>query len=408
MDKWFSSKWFVRIVSLAFAISLFVFVSVEVNKSDTESSIFPGKSEEMQTLNDVPVGIRIDDDNYVVSGVPEFVTASFKGSAGVLTPTIRQRNFDVFVDLDGLGEGDHVVEVEYANVSKDLSVYIEPKTIEVTIEEKATKEFPVNVDFINEDKMAAGYELSDREVNPSTITVTSSKSVIEQIGVVKVFVDVTDVDDNINKREVPVNVYDNQGNELNVNVNPETVLVSANVDNPSKKVPVEVETKGELPDDYSLKSIDSDVDEVEVYAKSSILNELDEVTTEEIDLSDIEESGKLDANLDVPEGTSIPDGDKVEVSVAVEQTKTIKNVPIHTENLDSDLDISYIDPKKAEMDLTVVGDTADIEKLSADDFRIEIDVDSLVPGEHKVPVSIEGPDDLDITGEFDEVTIEVK
>lgn len=113
MDNWFSSKWFVRIVSLAFAISLFVFVAVEVNKDDNDSSTnFFGKSEEYQTLNDVPIGIRIDNEDFVVSGVPEFVAVSLKGSAGVLTRTIKQRNFDVFVDLEGLGEGDHVVEVE--------------------------------------------------------------------------------------------------------------------------------------------------------------------------------------------------------------------------------------------------------------------------------------------------------
>ena len=408
MDKWFRSKWFVRIVSLAFAISLFVFVSVEVNKNDTESSIFPGKSEEMQTLNDVPVGIRIDNENYVVSGVPEFVTVSFKGSAGVLTPTIRQRNFDVFVDLEGLGEGDHVVEVEHANISKDLSVYIEPKTIEVTIEEKATKEFPVNVDFINTDNMAAGYELGDHEVNPSTVTVTSSKSVIDQIGVVKVFVDVTDISDPINKREVPVNVYDTQGNELKVKLQPENVLVSADVDNPSKTVSVKVPTKGELPEGYKLSSIAPETEEIEVFARSNILSELEEISTEEIDLNDIKKSGKIDTNLVLPDGASVVDGEKIEVSIAVEQTKIIKKVPIKAENLSNEQAISFIDPAKAEMDITVVGDEADVDKLSLDDFSIAVDVDSLVPGEHTVPVLIEGPEDVEISGEFDEVTIEIK
>lgn len=419
MDKWFRSKWFVRIVSLAFAVSLFVYVSVEVNKSNTESSIFPGKSEEVQTLNDVPVGIRIDNDNYVVSGVPEFVTVSLKGSAGVLTPTVRQRNFDVYVDLKGLGEGDHVVDVEHANVPKELSVYIEPKTIEVTIEERATKEFQVNVDFINPDKMAAGFELGDYQIEPATITVTSSKSVIDQIGIVKVFVDVKDLSEPINKREVPVNVYDTQGNELKVNVEPENVLVSADVDNPSKKVPLKVPTKGELPEGYSLTSITAEVDEVEVYAKSTVLSDLEEISTEEIDLSDIKESGKIDASLSLPDGASSPGGGQVEVMVEVEQeqqtektektekTKTIKKVPIDEENIGDEQEISFIDPKSPEMDITVVGNETAISELSADDFRILIDVDSLAPGEHHVPVLIEGPDDLKATGEFEEVTIEI-
>ncbi|MBM7599453.1 YbbR domain-containing protein [Virgibacillus halotolerans] len=452
MDKLFRSKWFVLTVSLAFAIALFVFVNVESDKTDTEPSIFPGKSEEMQTLSDVPVGIRIDNEKYVVSGVPEFVTVSFKGSTGVLTPTIRQRNFDVFVDLEGLGEGEHEVEVEYANVPKDLSAFIEPKTVEVTIEEKATKEFPVNVDFINTENMAAGYELGDHEVNPGTITVTSSKSVIEQIGVVKVFVDVTDVNEAINKREVPVNVYDTQGNELNVNIEPENVLVSADVDNPSKTVSVNVPTKGELPEGYELTSISADVDEVEIFAKNSILDELNEISTEEIDLSEINKSGEVEAKLDLPEGVSVPDGEEVGVSFKVkkiedsgeteetgktedkEQTQetgktedkeqseeteetaetaetrgtatiSFEQVPIKAENLPEDQDISFIEPGDSAMDITVDGDEADIDQLRAEDFEIGIDVDSLAPGEHTVPVSIKGPDDIDVNGEFEEVTI---
>jgi YbbR domain-containing protein len=457
MDKWFRSKWFVRILSLAFAISLFVFVSVEANKSDIEPSVFPGKSEEMQTLNDVPVGIRIDNDKYVVSGVPEFVTVSFKGSAGVLTPTIRQRNFDVFVDLEDLGEGEHEVEVEHANIPKDLSAYIEPKTVDVTIEEKATKEFPVNVDFINTEKMAAGFELGESSVNPSTVTVTSSKSVIDQIGVVKVFVDVTDVKEAINKREVPVNVYDTQGNELKVKIEPENVLVSADVDNPSKKVSVKVPTKGELPKGYKLSSISADVDEVEVYGRNSVLEGLNEISTEEIDLSDIKESGGTKAKLDLPEGVTVPDGEEVDVTYKIEKIETsgqtedtgkmkdseqtqdseeaddsgdkednelveedaktaetkgtatvdIEKIPIRTENLSEDQEISFIEPGAPEMGITVDGNEEDVSQLQADDFDIAIDVDSLPPGEHAVSVSIKGPDGIDVTGEYKQLTIAI-
>lgn len=407
MDKLFRSKWFVLVVSLAFAIALFVFVNVEAEKTDTEPSIFPGKSEEMQTLNNVPVGIRIDNEKYVVSGVPESVAVTLKGSSGVLTPTVRQQNFDVFVDLEGLGEGEHEVEVQHANVSDDLSVYIEPKTVDVTIEEKATQEFPVTVDFINTENMAAGFELGDYEVDPSTITVTSSKSVIDQIGVVKVFVDVTDVDQTINKREVPVNVYDTQGNELNVNVEPENVLVSADVDNPSKKVSVKVPTKGDLPSGYELTSISPDVDEVEVHARNSVLSELDEVSTEEVDLSEVKESGEVETSLDLPDGATVPDEEEIEVSIEIEQTKKIKNVPIEAKNLPDGQNISYVEPDNPEMDITVDGDEEDIDKLSADDFTVEIDAGSLTTGEHTVPVSIKGTDDIKATGEFEEVTIQV-
>src|SRR5699024_4289379 len=155
-----------------------VFVSVEENPNQPELRFF-GSSTEMQTLDDVPVDIRIDE-NYVVSGVPEFVSVTLEGPTSILTKTVRLRNFDVFVDLTGLEEGDHTVEIEYENVPDDLSIYIEPKTIDVTIEERATEEFPVSVDFLNTDKLPDGYELGETTIDPETVTITSSKSVVEQ------------------------------------------------------------------------------------------------------------------------------------------------------------------------------------------------------------------------------------
>src|SRR5690625_1922071 len=227
MDKWFKSKWFVRVISLAFAILLYVTVSVEGNPTQSDSRFIPTSSDDMETIDDVPVDIRIDEERFVVSGVPEYVSVSLEGANSILTPTVRQRNFNAYVDLEGLGEGEHTVEIEHENVPNGLTVYIEPKAIDVTIEERETKEFNVNVDFINTDQLPDGYELGDPVVDPETVTITSSKNVISQIAMVKVFVDVTDVTDAINKREVPVNVYDNRGNELKVHVEPETVGINS-------------------------------------------------------------------------------------------------------------------------------------------------------------------------------------
>src|SRR5690625_6717020 len=117
--------------------------------------------EQTEVLNDVPVNIRIDSDRYVVSGVPEFVTVSLDGANSVLTPTIRQRNFEVYVDLEELGEGTHTVDLEYTKVPSELSVFIEPKTIEVEIEERASEDFPVSVDFINKDQLRSEEHTSE-------------------------------------------------------------------------------------------------------------------------------------------------------------------------------------------------------------------------------------------------------
>lgn len=407
MDNWFKSKWFVRLASLAFAVFLYIFVNVTVNSSHSDPT-FSGRADQSQTLDDVPVEIRIDEQNYVVSGVPQFVTVSLQGSPGNLTPLALQRNFDVFVDLQGLEEGDHVVELQH-NISNDLTVFIEPKTIEVTIEERASEEFAVVADFINEDKMAPGYELVDYTLEPATVTITSSRSIIDQIGIVKVYVNLEGLDSSINNRELPVNVYDTQGNELTVRVAPENIQISAEVDNPSKSVPVSVETTGELPEGYALNSISANVDEVEVFSTSEVLDGISELSTEAIDLSEITESGTIDAQLSLPEGVNVPDMETIEVTVDVEQTFVFEGLTIEEENLPDGQAVTFVEPETAEMDVTVTGSEADIKGLTADDIRIFIDLSDLEPGEHQIPITIEGPDldDITITGELEEVTIAI-
>ncbi|GAB3062980.1 CdaR family protein [Virgibacillus ainsalahensis] len=408
MDNWFKSKWFIRVLSLAFAILLYVFVNVEVNTSSNDST-FSGRSDEVQTLDEVPLDIRMDQENYVVSGVPEFVSVSLEGSQAILTPTTIRQNFDVYVDLQGLDAGEHLVEIEYENMPTELEVYIEPKTIEVEIEERETQEFQVGAEFLNTDEMPDGYELGEHEVDPESVTITSSQSVIDQIGMVNVYIDVAEQDEAINSREVPVNVYDRQGNELDVRVEPENVEVSAEIDNPSKTVPVNVATTGELAEGYEMESISATVDEAEIFARSSILEEIEEVSTEEIDLSEITESGTIETSLALPDGAIAPDMETIEVEVELEQTATFEDVPVEEQGLGEEQNISFTDPATEEMDITVTGDASEVGELSPDDFGLSINLNEMVAGEHLVPVTIEGPDseNLTITGEYEEIAVEI-
>lgn len=408
MDSWFQSKWFIRVLSLAFAVTLFIFVNVESNTSGSDSSI-PARNNQVHTLDDVPVDIHIDSDNYVVSGVPEFATVTLEGAPSVIMPALFNRNFSVYVDLEGLGEGEHTVELEHT-LSEDIKVYIEPKTIVVTIEERATEEFPITVEFLNEDALPEGYEVGSYELDQTTVTITTSRTTMEQIGVVKIYVDLAGVDGPIQNREVPINVYDTQGNELNVRLDRETVEISVEFINPSKVVPLNIETTGELPEGFSLMSISANLDEVEIFAVSDILQGIDSISTEPIDLSQITESGTIEVGFDLPAGVNTGDLETIEVTIQVEETRIIEAMAIEEEKLEEGFEVTFLEPTDAEMDITVTGDEELLRDLSRDDFRIIVNLDGLDEGEHQVPVTIdwEEIDDVTVTPEFEEVTVEIE
>src|SRR5690625_2342337 len=121
MDNWFNSKWFVRGVSLAFAVVLAVFVHFELNSTQSDSRV-PGKTNRIETLNDVPLQIKIDAERFVVSGVPETVNVSLEGVTSVLTPIVMQRNVEMFVDLRDKEEGSYTVDIEHEKIPSELSV----------------------------------------------------------------------------------------------------------------------------------------------------------------------------------------------------------------------------------------------------------------------------------------------
>lgn len=404
MDKLFENKWAIRVISLILAISLYLFVTVETDRTDNESRLGTGTSNEVQVLEDVPLEIKIDADNYVVSGVPEHVTVSLEGKPSTLAPTARQRNFTVFVDLTEFEEGEHTVEIEYENIPNDLTVYIEPKTIDVNIEKRASKDFAVSVDFVNSDNLPTGYEIGEPEITPEVVTIISSESIIEQIAMVKIFIDVTDLKESIRNREVPVSVYDIQGNDLNVLVEPESVTVSVPVDRPSKTVPLTVETKGDLPEEFEMDRLEAP-EEIEVFGKREILSEITEVSTEEIDLSKIEKSDTYEVNLELPDDV-VANDETIEVIIELNESKVFKDIPIDTDGPEDN--ITFVNPSDPKIDITATGSDTLMKNVSKQDIRSSIDVTGLNEGEHQVKINVDGPDNVTFEPELNDATIQIE
>jgi len=404
MDRLFQSKWFIRVISLAFAITLYLFVTVETNVTQDDSRIPIGATNETQVLEDVPLGIKIDADQYVVSGVPEEVKVTLEGRTSLLTPIIRQLNFNVFVDLRELGEGEHTVEVEYENLPDNVTAYIEPKEIDVVIEKRTAKEFNVQVDIVNEDKLPLGYEIGTPEINPQTVTLISSEAVIEQVAMVKVFIDVADLKEPIRNRELPISVYDIQGNDLNVRIEPESVTVSLPVERPSKKVPLTIETEGDLPEDLEIESIDA-AEEIDIFGKRTILQEVNGISTKPFDLSKVTQSGTYELELDLPEGT-VTNDEFIEAEITVNKKKSFDDVTIESE-AEEDLEFTIVEPENEKVDIEAFGLDDTIDNLKKSDIKAFVKLADLTTGTHKIDLNVEGPKGITFESKIKTVTVMV-
>ncbi|WLP59939.1 CdaR family protein [Bacillus pumilus] len=397
MDKILNNRWAVKLLALVFALLLYGAVNSAQAPTPKKigESFFPTSTTDEATLTDIPVKAYYDDEKYVVTGVPQTVNVTIKGSTSAVKTARQTKNFEIYADMQNLSTGTHKVELKARDVSKGLTLSINPSVTTVTIQEKTTAEFPVETEFYNQNKIKDGYSPEQPIVNPKKVTVTGSKDVIDKISVIKAFVNLEDVDQQIEK-EAKLTVYDSNGNELPVELSPSVVNITVPISSPSKKVPFKIERTGSLPDGISISSIETSPSEVTVYGSQKVLDSLDFIDGVELDLSKIKDDTEIDADIPLPDGVKkvSPETVKIKVKVATAQEKKIDNVPISVVGLSKDLTSDFVSPSSGRLTLTAKGSKSAIDKLKASDVEAYINVGDLNEGTHEVTVQVNGPQNV--------------
>lgn len=397
MDKILNNRWAVKLLALVFALLLYGAVNSAQAPTPKKigESFFPTSTTDEATLTDIPVKAYYDDEKYVVTGVPQTVNVTIKGSTSAVKTARQTKNFEIYADMQNLSTGTHKVELKARDVSKGLTLSINPSVTTVTIQEKTTAEFPVETEFYNQNKIKDGYSPEQPIVNPKKVTVTGSKDVIDKISVIKAFVNLEDVDQQIEK-EAKLTVYDSSGNELPVELSPSVVNITVPISSPSKKVPFKIERTGSLPDGISISSIETSPSEVTVYGSQKVLDSLDFIDGVKLDLSKIKDDTEIDADIPIPDGVKkvSPETVKIKVKVATAQEKKIDNVPISIVGLSKDLTSDFVTPSSGRLTLTAKGSKSAIDKLKASDVEAYINVGDLNEGTHEVTVQVNGPQNV--------------
>ncbi|MGG4208788.1 YbbR-like domain-containing protein [Bacillus safensis] len=397
MDKILNNRWAVKLLALVFALLLYGAVNSAQAPTPKKigESFFPTSTTDEATLTDIPVKAYFDDEKYVVTGVPQTVNVTIKGSTSAVKTARQTKNFEIYADMQNLSTGTHKVELKARDVSKGLTLSINPSVTTVTIQEKTTAEFPVETEFYNQNKIKDGYSPEQPIVNPKKVTVTGSKDVIDKISVIKAFVNLEDVDQQIEK-EAKLTVYDSSGNELPVEVSPSVVDITVPISSPSKKVPFKLERTGSLPEGISISSIETSPSEVTVYGSQKALDALDFIDGVKLDLSKIKDDTEIDADIPLPDGVKkvSPETVKIKVKVATAEEKKIDNVPISVVGLSKDLTSDFVSPSSGRITLTAKGSKSAIDKLKASDVEAYINAGDLNEGTHEVKVQVNGPQNV--------------
>lgn len=419
MDRLLDSPWFLRFTALFLAILLFYTV-----KADEEKLRINSSSESIEVIRDVPVEVYYDNENLIVTGVPETVNVTVEGSVNIVQTTKLLKDFTLYVDLSSHTMGEHQVRIQHENLSDKLIVRIDPATVDVVIEEKITETFRIEPEF-NQRLLAEGFNVVNMDVEPSTIDVTGAKSVIEAISFVKATVAVDEGAHESFEQEARVRVLDRDLNKLDVAITPENVTVKVDIQENTKEVPIVLNEKGTPPEGVTINSITSEVEKIVISGPNRILNEI-EAFPVDVDVSKVEKSGTIEVKLKKPDDifklsqTTI----KVKVDATIEQadeeeevveevptidTTQVENVQIVVTGLNEKFKGTLVEPANGLVTLTVKATPDVISSLKQSDFTVSIDASTASEeGEEVYPILVKGPPNTEWTISASEATLKIE
>ncbi|CAM4004280.1 CdaR family protein [Alkalicoccus chagannorensis] len=407
MDKLFNKSWFIKLSSVAIAVMLFLMVNMENQQINQAGGGLPGITDGERVEEDVPLNVYYDEDNYVLTEAPETVQVTMRGPQNVLTVSqITQGQQEVFIDLEDAEAGTHYERIEHAGFPTDLRVSIVPMTVSVTLQERVTSSFPVEVELVNEDDVAEGYVPGEPLVEPASIDVTGASGVIDQISTARVVVDVGGAEDNIST-SASVDLLDETGNEIDVTADPPAVDVTVPITSPNIEVPVRVGRSGELNQGMALNGISTDPEMVTVFGPVEVLNEISFIDIDDVDLGQVNGDSSFEAEVPLPEGAERVEPDTVTVNVdtTAEEDREFVDFPIEAQNVPDGMEVDFPTNENGTFTLIAQASINELDRVSREDFEAVVDLGGLSEGAHNVPLELNGPQNIRLPQQGSDISV---
>ncbi len=397
IDKILFNKAFAPLISLFFAIILFASVN--------STSIFTSPLRSSIEIDSVPIELRYNNETFEISGQPENCKIILIGDASNVNNAANNSG-KCLINLENYTEGEHKIKLDSIGYGSNVSVRIEPSEAVISLKRKTTNKFDVSYDFINADKLDGKYILQIPSFDTNQVNIRASKDTLNSIAFVKALIDVSDVSASFSK-EVNLIAYDKNGEPVRAEINPNKILAEVKVTSPNKRVPIILNTTGEIPNNLVIQEILMDHQSVTIYAPENELSTINYVTVD-FDVSTLNRDSNLVLPIILPNNATSSNVTRVnlDIKLAEKTTRTISNVPINYENYDSRFTLSAKN-NKSSVDVEVVGALKNIETIKAEDIYVFFDLKDLGEGEHNVRLQIRNNNNSFVSYILKENTIDI-
>ncbi|UFJ40707.1 hypothetical protein LOK74_22370 [Brevibacillus humidisoli] len=406
MDRWLNSHWFVKGIALLVAVLMWMVVNFERDTGSTTEASQP------MYIGGVAINVLYDTERYDLVEQPSPVKVMVESSNpfyryNLVTPD----QYEVFVDARGRGKGTHRLPVQHKGFPEEARIGITPSMVEISLEEKQTVEKEVEVELLGQ--VAPGYTPGNPVVKPHRVHVRVPESLVDDVAEVKASVNLEEATEQIDVT-TELKVLDKKGNIITkAEVNPLTVEVSVPVTSPFVVVPLKMNLTNDLPDGYSLASVQTNTEEVTVYGPQDVIREINTYPAPPIDLSKINSNQLLQLKMPLLDKVVKVEPEYLEVSLRVvpSTTKQLENVPLRITGLADEQQAKVLTLEGQEITMLsvgLIGAPQILEETSVDDVQVLVDVSNLPAGVHEIPVIYNLPNYVKTAaGSVKQVTVEI-
>lgn len=211
------------------------------------------------------------------------------------------------VDIQSPSEGIKSLNINVDTPTGVKVVSTDPEKINFKIEKVIEKKITPKLDI--DDKLKEGRIVEVNEMYPDEITVKGVRSQVEKVDQLVANVDSEDYL-NGNIHNIDLEVLDKNGEQVdNVSLSVNQLSLSFKVSE-TKEVPIKLETKGEINEDYEIESTKIIPNTIILKGEKQFLSKIDEIGTEIVDITGAKSNIEGEAQLLIPDNVEIYDGEK--------------------------------------------------------------------------------------------------
>jgi YbbR domain-containing protein len=306
LTKLYKQDLLIKIILLILAVSLWAYVT----NSQAKTGNFPGALK-IQAKN-VPASSTISlSENYAELKIE---------SDNTFWSKLQPNNFDVYIDANNLPAGTHELNVQAISQSPNVKILsIKPKTIFATIEPITSLELPIDVKI--EGKPADNYVIGEYLASPSKAVISAPSNILLDNLQLRARL-VLDGENKSVKKNIKIDILNSDGQKINtrdVTANPAETLVQVSIvsSGQNKTLGIKPDLSGNVQSGYYVSSVSMSPPTTFLTGSSEILDSINHVSTEKIDISNLNANKFFDIGLSLPDSVSAnPNQVRVTVNVS--------------------------------------------------------------------------------------------